>query len=154
LLDGYSIGSNDLTQMSLGVDRDSQLINDLFDERNDTVKRLITMAIKACKSKGKYCGICGQAPSDYPEFAEWLVEQGIESMSLNSDTVIKTTIIVAKKEKELGIKLNRDKKKMGKDTERIYKKAVKNENKEEKKGGDKSTMENKERGAKKAGAAM
>jgi len=88
--DGFSIGSNDLTQLTLGLDRDSGLIADKFDERNDAVKILLKMAIKACREKGKYVGICGQGPSDHPDFADWLVAQGIESVSLNPDTVVET----------------------------------------------------------------
>lgn len=88
--DGFSIGSNDLTQLTLGLDRDSEKIAHLFDERNEAVKALIKMAIKACKKQGKYIGICGQAPSDFPEFAQWLVEQGIDSLSLNPDSIITT----------------------------------------------------------------
>ncbi|WCN10336.1 phosphoenolpyruvate synthase [Marinomonas mediterranea] len=88
--DGFSIGSNDLTQLTLGLDRDSGLIADKFDERNPAVKKLLKMAIDACRAKGKYVGICGQGPSDHADFADWLVEQGIESVSLNPDTVIET----------------------------------------------------------------
>lgn len=88
--DGFSIGSNDLTQLTLGLDRDSGLIAHLFDERNDAVKALLSMAIKACRKRGKYIGICGQGPSDHADLAEWLMEQGIESVSLNPDTVIET----------------------------------------------------------------
>ncbi|MCZ2722714.1 phosphoenolpyruvate synthase [Marinomonas sp. 15G1-11] len=88
--DGFSIGSNDLTQLTLGLDRDSGLIADKFDERNDAVKILLKMAISACRAKGKYVGICGQGPSDHADFADWLVEQGIESISLNPDTVVET----------------------------------------------------------------
>lgn len=88
--DGFSIGSNDLTQLSLGMDRDSGLLADSFDERNDAVKELLKMAISACNKQGKYVGICGQGPSDHPNFAEWLIEQGIQSVSLNPDTVIAT----------------------------------------------------------------
>jgi len=94
-----SIGSNDLTQLALGIDRDNAKISYIGDERNEAVKEMISRVIKLCRQKKKYCGICGQGPSDYEEFAEFLVEQGIESMSLNPDTVIKTTSIVAKKEK-------------------------------------------------------
>ncbi len=87
LFDGFSIGSNDLTQLTLGLDRDSELLANEFDERNDAVKRLMAMAIAACNERGKYIGICGQAPSDYPELAQWLVAQGIDSLSLNPDSV-------------------------------------------------------------------
>ncbi|PHS22895.1 MAG: phosphoenolpyruvate synthase [Methylophaga sp.] len=95
--DGFSIGSNDLTQLTLGMDRDSGLIADKFDERNPAVTMLISMAIKACKDAGKYIGICGQGPSDHPDFAEWLMDEGIESISLNPDTVVETWIQLAKK---------------------------------------------------------
>jgi len=101
IFDGMSIGSNDLTQLVLGLDRDSAQVAKVGDERNEAVKEMIKKVIKLCNEKKKYCGICGQGPSDYEEFAEFLVEQGIESMSLNPDTVIKTTLIVAKKEKRL-----------------------------------------------------
>ena len=88
--DGFSIGSNDLTQLTLGLDRDSGLVAETFDERDAAVKALLSMAIKACRAKGKYVGICGQGPSDHPDLAQWLVEQGIESLSLNPDTVVST----------------------------------------------------------------
>jgi len=93
--DGFSIGSNDLTQLTLGLDRDSGLIAHLFDERNDAVKKLLGMAIQACRKHGKYIGICGQGPSDHPDLAEWLLQQGIESMSLNPDTVVETWMYLA-----------------------------------------------------------
>ncbi|EIJ36601.1 phosphoenolpyruvate synthase [Thiothrix nivea] len=93
--DGFSIGSNDMTQLSLGLDRDSGLIAHLFDERNPAVKKLLKMAIEACKKQGKYVGICGQGPSDYPDFAVWLHEQGISSISLNPDTVVDTWLHLA-----------------------------------------------------------
>ncbi len=93
--DGFSIGSNDLTQLTLGLDRDSGLIAHLFDERNPAVKELLAMAIKACKARGKYVGICGQGPSDHADFAAWLVEQGIDSVSLNPDTVLPTWLYLA-----------------------------------------------------------
>ncbi|WP_076419759.1 phosphoenolpyruvate synthase [Colwellia sp. UCD-KL20] len=93
--DGFSIGSNDLTQLTLGLDRDSGLIAHLFDERNPAIKALLSMAIKACKARGKYVGICGQGPSDHEDFAAWLVEQGIDSVSLNPDTVIPTWLYLA-----------------------------------------------------------
>ncbi len=95
IFDGYSIGSNDLTQLVLGIDRDSGTIAHLFDERNDAVRKMIAMAIDAAKRVGKPIGICGQAPSDYPEFAAWLVEAGIDSISLNPDTAIKTALVIA-----------------------------------------------------------
>jgi pyruvate, water dikinase len=93
--DGMSIGSNDMTQLTLGVDRDSSIVARLFDERDAAVKRLLAMAISACRKRGKYVGICGQGPSDYPELARWLVDQGIESMSLNPDTVVETWLFLA-----------------------------------------------------------
>lgn len=88
--DGFSIGSNDMTQLSLGLDRDSGLVAATFDERDDCVKALLAMAIKACRERGKYVGICGQGPSDHADLAEWLMDQGIESISLNPDTVVDT----------------------------------------------------------------
>jgi pyruvate,water dikinase len=93
--DGMSIGSNDMTQLTLGLDRDSALIADIFDERDDAVKALLEMTIAACKARGKYVGICGQGPSDHPDLAKWLVDKGIESMSLNPDTVIETWMFLA-----------------------------------------------------------
>ena len=98
--DGFSIGSNDLTQLTLGADRDSGIVTG-FDERNPAVKQLMQMAIKACKKQGKYIGICGQAPSDFPELTEWLVEQGIDSLSLNPDSVLPMTKVVLAEEKKL-----------------------------------------------------
>ncbi len=95
--DGFSIGSNDMTQLTLGLDRDSALVAHRFDERNDAVKALLSMAIKTCRERGKYIGICGQGPSDYPDLAEWLLDQGIESMSLNPDTVVDTWRMLAEK---------------------------------------------------------
>jgi pyruvate,water dikinase len=93
--DGMSIGSNDMTQLALGLDRDSGVMARLFDERDDAVKALMSMAIKACKAQGKYVGICGQGPSDHPELARWLVEQGIDSLSLNPDSVVETWMFLA-----------------------------------------------------------
>jgi len=93
--DGMSIGSNDMTQLALGLDRDSALVADMFDERDDAVKALLAMTISACKKQGKYVGICGQGPSDHPDLALWLLEQGIESMSLNPDSVIETWMFLA-----------------------------------------------------------
>jgi uncharacterized MAPEG superfamily protein len=93
--DGMSIGSNDLTQLTLGLDRDSGLIAGLFDERDESVRMLIKMAIDACKQEGKYIGICGQGPSDHPDFARWLISEGISSVSLNPDTVIETWLFLA-----------------------------------------------------------
>ncbi len=104
IFDGFSIGSNDLTQLTLGLDRDSALVSSIYDERNEAVKRLIAQVIKTAKKRGKKIGICGQAPSDYEKFAEFLIECGIDSISLNPDTVIKTRLKIAEKEKELGIK--------------------------------------------------
>ena len=95
--DGMSIGSNDMTQLTLGLDRDSALIADTFDERDDAVKALLAMTISACKKQNKYVGICGQGPSDHPDLALWLLQQGIESMSLNPDTVIETWMFLAGK---------------------------------------------------------
>ena len=97
IFDGFSIGSNDLTQLTLGLDRDSSIVASLFDERNPAVKKLLSMAIQTAKKKGKYIGICGQGPSDHPDLAEWLMDQGIESMSLNPDTVVDTWLKLAKK---------------------------------------------------------
>jgi pyruvate, water dikinase len=88
--DGFSIGSNDLTQLTLGLDRDSGLVADIFDERDAAVKMLLKMAIDACNAMGRYVGICGQGPSDHPDLAQWLVEQGIQSMSLNPDVIVET----------------------------------------------------------------
>jgi pyruvate,water dikinase len=92
IFDGMSIGSNDLTQLTLGLDRDSALIAKVGNEQNEAVKKLIRSVIKSCKERGKYCGICGQAPSDYVDFAEFIMKEGIESMSLNPDSVIKTIL--------------------------------------------------------------
>ena len=97
--DGFSIGSNDLTQLTLGLDRDSGLVADAFDERDPAVMKLLAQAIKACRSKDKYVGICGQGPSDHPDLAEWLLEQGITSISLNPDSVIDTWLFMAEKSK-------------------------------------------------------
>jgi pyruvate,water dikinase len=102
IFDGMSIGSNDLTQLVLGLDRDSGIVTHIANEKNPAVKKMIAEIIKICKAKGKYIGICGQAPSDHIDFAEFLVEQGIESMSLNPDSVIKTIIAIAEVEKKLG----------------------------------------------------
>jgi pyruvate,water dikinase len=103
IFDGFSIGSNDLTQLTLGLDRDSALVAHLFDERNDAVKEMVRMVIATARRKGVKIGICGQAPSDYPEFARFLVEQGIHSISLNPDSIVKTTLDVAALENRLGI---------------------------------------------------
>lgn len=101
IFDGFSIGSNDLTQLTLGLDRDSALVSHLFDERDDAVRELVRMIIQRAKANGRKVGICGQAPSDYPEFAAFLVEQGIDSISLNPDTVLKTLLTVAQTESRL-----------------------------------------------------
>ncbi len=103
IFDGFSIGSNDLTQLTLGLDRDSELVAHIYDERNEAVKRLIRQVINTAKEKKRKIGICGQAPSDFPDFAAFLVECGIDSMSLTPDTAVKTRLLVAEKEKELGI---------------------------------------------------
>jgi len=96
IFDGFSIGSNDLTQLTLGLDRDSSIVANLFDERNAAVKKLLSMAISTAKKKGKYIGICGQGPSDHPDLAQWLLDEGIESVSLNPDTVVDTWLHLAK----------------------------------------------------------
>jgi len=94
--DGFSIGSNDLTQLTLGLDRDSGLVADAFDERDPAVKAMLRLAIQACRKAGKYVGICGQGPSDHLDFARWLVQEGIESLSLNPDTVVDTWLQLAR----------------------------------------------------------
>ena len=104
IFDGFSIGSNDLTQLTLGLDRDSGIVNHVANEKDQSVKMLIAAAIKRCRERKKYIGICGQGPSDYPDFAAFLIEAGIESMSLNPDTIVKTTLAVVKKEWELSRK--------------------------------------------------
>lgn len=96
IFDGFSIGSNDMTQLTLGLDRDSGVIAHLFDERDPAVKKMLSMAIQACKKRGKYIGICGQGPSDHPDLAQWLLDEGIESVSLNPDTVVETWLKLAK----------------------------------------------------------
>jgi pyruvate,water dikinase len=98
LFDGFSIGSNDLTQLTLGLDRDSALVAERFDERNPAVKALLSMAIQACRKAGKYIGICGQGPSDHPDLARWLMEQGIDSVSLNPDSVVETILYLGGQE--------------------------------------------------------
>jgi pyruvate,water dikinase len=98
IFDGFSIGSNDLTQLTLGLDRDSSLVSHLFDERDEAVKRKLERVIACAKQFNRKIGICGQAPSDYPEFAQFLVEQGIDSISLNPDSVLKTRLAIAKTE--------------------------------------------------------
>lgn len=97
LFDGFSIGSNDLTQLTLGLDRDSGLVAGAFDERNPAVLKLMDMAISASRAKGKYIGICGQGPSDHPDLAQWLLERGISSLSLNPDTVVDSWLRLAGK---------------------------------------------------------
>jgi pyruvate,water dikinase len=94
IFDGFSIGTNDLTQLTLGVDRDSQIVAHVYDERNQAVKSLISQVIKTAKKNKRKIGICGQAPSDFPDFAQFLVREGIDSISLNPDTVIKTTLAI------------------------------------------------------------
>jgi pyruvate,water dikinase len=101
IFDGFSIGSNDLTQLTLGLDRDSEIVAHLFDERNPAVKKLVADVIRRAKACGRKVGICGQAPSDYPEFARFLVECGIDSISLNPDTVHKNTQEILEMEREL-----------------------------------------------------
>jgi pyruvate,water dikinase len=101
LFDGFSIGSNDLTQLVLGVDRDSELVSHDFDERDPGVMRMISMAVQGARRNHRHSGICGQAPSDYPEFAEFLVKEGIDSMSLNPDSVMKITLRVIDMEKKI-----------------------------------------------------
>ncbi len=101
--DGFSIGSNDLTQLILGVDRDSEIVAPIFDERNAAVKKMIAQVIATCRAKGRKIGICGQAPSDYPEFAQFLVEQGIDSISLTPDTVLKARLVILEKEDSMGL---------------------------------------------------
>jgi pyruvate,water dikinase len=96
--DGMSIGSNDLTQLTLGLDRDSGLVADLFDERDPAVKFMLSRAIQACRTAGKYIGICGQGPSDHPDLAKWLMEEGIDSVSLNPDSVVETWLFLGNKQ--------------------------------------------------------
>ena len=100
--DGFSIGSNDMTQLTLGLDRDSGIVAGQFDERDLAVKRMLHLAIDACRKKEKYVGICGQGPSDHPDFAEWLVEEGISAISLNPDTVVDTWMYLGKHSKNRG----------------------------------------------------
>jgi pyruvate,water dikinase len=101
IFDGFSIGSNDLTQLTLGVDRDSEVVAFDYDERDEGVKRMIKMAVEGCKRNKRHSGICGQAPSDYPEMAEYLVELGVDSMSLNPDSVLKTIESIGKLEAKI-----------------------------------------------------
>lgn len=100
IFDGFSIGSNDLTQMTLGVDRDSELVADIFDERNEAVTRMIEHVISVAKKRKRKIGICGDAPSTYPEFAEFLVDCGIDSISLSPDAVLQTRVVISKHEKK------------------------------------------------------
>ncbi len=93
--DGFSIGSNDMTQLTLGLDRDSGIIAHLFDERDPAVKKMLSMAIQACRKAGKYVGICGQGPSDHPDLARWLMDEGIDTVSLNPDSVLDTWFFLA-----------------------------------------------------------
>jgi pyruvate,water dikinase len=99
IFDGFSIGSNDMTQLTLGLDRDSSIVAELFDERDPAVKKMLSMAISAAKRKNKYVGICGQGPSDHPDLAQWLMDEGIESVSLNPDTVVDTWLRLANSKK-------------------------------------------------------
>ena len=101
MFDGFSIGSNDLTQLTLGLDRDSEIVSSIFDERNEAVKKLVSSVIKVAKSKKKKIGICGDAPSTYPDFAQFLVKEGIDSISLSPDAVVRTTLKIAEMEKKL-----------------------------------------------------
>ncbi len=107
LVDGYSLGTNDLTQLTLGLDRDSELVAHVYDERDDAVKDLVAHVINKCNERNKYIGICGQAPSDYPEFAEFVVRQGIKTMSLTPDTLVKTKLMVAELEAKLAGKASK-----------------------------------------------
>ncbi|OYW15950.1 MAG: hypothetical protein B7Z55_14465, partial [Planctomycetales bacterium 12-60-4] len=102
IFDGFSIGSNDLTQLTLGVDRDSEIVAHVFDERNAAVKSMIAMVIRTAKATGRKIGICGQAPSDYPEFAQFLVEEGIDSISLNPDSLVRTIPKIVEAEQRAG----------------------------------------------------
>lgn len=111
IFDGFSIGSNDLTQLTLGLDRDSEIVAHLFDERNTAVTKSIRHAIEVCKNRNKKIGICGQAPSEFPDFAKFLVECGISSISLNPDTVIKTKMAIAEEEKRQAFLQTQDKRK-------------------------------------------
>jgi len=129
IFDGYSIGSNDLTQLILGVDRNSEVVSSIFDERNEAVKKMIGQVIRVANEKGKYIGICGQAPSDFPEFAVFLMEQGIQSISLNSDTVVKTILQLAEAESNSGKK--EQKKEQKKESKKEPKKEQKKEQKKE-----------------------
>ncbi len=101
IFDGFSIGTNDLTQLVLGLDRDSELVSNIYDERNMAVKIMVEQVIAKAKKNHRKIGICGQAPSDYPEFAQFLVECGIDSISLNPDTIVSTTMMISKYEKKI-----------------------------------------------------
>ena len=101
IFDGFSIGSNDLTQLTLGVDRDSELVSHVYDERNKAVKDMVAQVIAKAKKNKKKIGICGQAPSDFPDFAQFLVREGIDTISLNPDTVIKTMLAINETEKQM-----------------------------------------------------
>jgi pyruvate,water dikinase len=101
VFDGFSIGTNDLTQLTLGLDRDSELVAHLYDERNEAVKALVSRVIEVANKKKKYIGICGDAPSTYPEFAQFLVKCGIHSISLSPDAVVRTTLAIAEMERKL-----------------------------------------------------
>ncbi|MFW6286196.1 MAG: phosphoenolpyruvate synthase [Nanoarchaeota archaeon] len=133
LVDGYSLGTNDLTQLTLGLDRDSELVSEIYDERNQAVKDLVASVINKCRERKKYIGICGQAPSDYEEFAKFVVECGIETMSLNPDTVVKTKMAIAKLEHTLsrsktkfnpGFKINSYHKTQPEDVKKVVKKTT------------------------------
>lgn len=131
IFDGFSIGSNDLTQLTLGLDRDSEIVSDIYDERNEAVKAMIATVIYKAKKNGKKIGICGQAPSDFPDFAQFLVRCGIDSISLNPDTMIKTRIKIAEEERKLGIgkalvkrKIVKKKKIVKKPTVKVVKKSI------------------------------
>jgi pyruvate,water dikinase len=102
IFDGFSIGSNDLTQLTMGLDRDSGIVASIANEKDPAVKKLISMAISACKARGKYIGICGQAPSDFPDFLQFLIQEGIDTVSLNPDSIIPMLFTVAEEEKRLG----------------------------------------------------
>jgi pyruvate,water dikinase len=102
--DGFSIGSNDLTQLTLGIDRDSAVIGGAFDERDPGVKKMVAMAVEGCRRNKRHSGLCGEAPSTYPEFADFLVEQGIDSISVEPDAILKITLRVADVEKRLAKK--------------------------------------------------
>lgn len=143
IFDGYSIGSNDLTQLCLGVDRDSAIVSKVFDERDEAVKRLIKQTIEVCNEMGKYVGICGQAPSDYPEFADFLVECGIQSMSLNPDSVVETVLHLSGKDRKKEATDKAPAKEKGQDKKKV--------NKDEQKKTDNAKAPKKEKERKKLG---